>query len=445
MYGGVILMKTIPNLAKPPTGQSHIQAFRDDLISYLEYAATQGDLVRVPIPLTKFYIANHPALVEEVLLKQSRSFQKPENLKYVAKQFFGENVFTSDGEVWTTLRSAIRPAFNRDRLSEYAQLMIQQTEKVMESWEENQVIEMSESMMDLTLRTTTLCFFGVNLSNTERGKELLEFIQLFFQRIQVPPFPKWLPVNSNRRLKYLVRSQQDFCSRLIEERRLNEQQTNDVLSLLLTSQENDSSGILSDTQICNEVFNLFAAGYEVTAYTLAFSLYLLALNPQKLEKMRSDVQNIEITSLCNPDRTFSYLDQVIKESMRLFPVAAVVSRQSITSLQLQDYILPRKSVLLIPPWTLHRRPEIYDDPLTFTPERFDGDRTYPKFAYLPFSGGPRACIGQAFAMMQMKINLVMILKKFRPTLLPDYEFKPVFQFNTRPLNGMPMKLESWDD
>ncbi len=423
--------------------RNHTKALREDTLGYIEHIAGQGDFLKIPFPLVPTYFVNHPDLIQEVMVKQSRSFHKPFGIKYTANQFFGDNLFTSDGELWKTLRSTLQPGFSVPRLQSYAQTVIGYTQKIMDRWQPGETVEITDAMMEVTLRSTTQCFFGLDLYSSQSGENLLRFIELFFKRISSFPVPAWIPIPSNREIKKLLKDRNDFFLPLIQERRISGEDKGDILSMLVKGQTADTTGLITDMQVCNEVSNLFAAGYEVTAYSLAFTLYLLDQYPKVEARLRHEIDRVLGTRTITVEdlEKMPYLEQVLQESMRLLPVIAVVGRQAIEPITIQGHPLPKNSSIIVSPWTLHRRADIYPEPLTFKPDRF-ADHNISKSAYIPFSGGPRACIGQGFAMMQMRINLAMILQRYRLSLPSDYVFKPIFNFNTRPKNGLPMILQT---
>lgn len=436
-------------VALSPSGQAHrghLRAMREDMIGYLEQLAQQGDFLRIPLGIGSAYFINTPDLAQEVLLKQARKFHKPFTVKYTARELFGENLFTSDGALWQRLRNTLQPAFHTQRLTGYANLMIEDTQALLAQWHSQQVVDIPAAMMDLTLGSTTKALFGQDLRNQEVAQALIRFIELFSQRISRFPIPAWLPIPSNRELKRLVAIGDRYFSQLIAERRQSGVDYGDVLSLLIQAQAADSTGMLSDRQIQNEVSNLFAAGFEVIAYTLAFTLYLIAQHPQVEARLFDEIdrtlgqRQMTVADL----EQLPYLEMVLKESMRLLPVTTAVSRQAIEPVSLAGYPIAKNSLILIAPWTLHRRSEAFPNPLRFDPERFHPDRKddIPKFAYLPFSAGPRICIGNALAMMQMRINLALILQRYRLTVAPDYRFEPIYRFNTRPRYGLPMIVQA---
>ena len=437
------------------THRGHLRAMREDMIGYLEHLAQQGDFLRISFGLLgSAYFVNSPDLVQEILLKQARKFHKPFIVKYTAKEFFGENVFTSDEELWQVLRAAIQPAFHAQRINAYASLMVDYTKVMVSQWQPGQVIDIPQAMMDLTLGITTKALFGRDLRDETEGQAIVRFIELFSQRLNGFPIPSWVPIPSNWEIKRLIAASDRFFSPLIEERRQSVEEHNDVLSMLIQAQAADTTGLLTNQQIRNEVMNLFAAGYEVTAHTLAFTLYLISQHPdvearllEEIDRVigqRAITQGVAPKAIAIPDlEQMPYLEMVLKESMRLLPVTTVLSRQATEKVVLNGYTLPKNSAVLFAPWTLHRCPEYFPNPLCFDPERFHPDRKdkIPKFAYLPFSAGPRICIGNAFAMMQMRINLATILQDYRLTVAPGYQFEPFYSFNTRPKNGLPMTVE----
>ncbi|KAF3890240.1 MULTISPECIES: cytochrome P450 [Nostocales] len=429
------------------TNRGHMRAMQEDMIGYLEHLAGQGNFLRIPLGfLGSAYFVNSPDLVQEILLKQSKKFQKPFTVKYTAKEFFGENLFTSDGELWQALRATIQPVFHAQRINVYADIMLNYTRAMTSQWQPGQVLDIPKAMMDLTLGITTKVLFGRDLRDEVSGQAIIRFVDLFSERISGFPIPAWLPIPSNWELKRLMVGSRRYFSPLIAERRQSSEKHDDVLSVLIQAQATDTTGLLTDRQIYNEVTNLFAAGYEVTAHTLAFTLYLISQHPEVEARLFEEIDRVlGQRAIATSDlEQMPYLEMVLKESMRLLPVTTVVPRQAVENVVLQGYTLPKNSVVLIAPWTLHRNREYFPNPLEFNPERFHRERqdAIPKFAYLPFSGGPRICIGNAFAMMQMRINLATILQNYRLTVAPGYQFETFYRFNTRPKNGLPMIVEA---
>lgn len=422
----------------------HLRAMQAEMIPYLEHLAAQGDFLRIPLGVTTAYFVNRPDLVQEVLVTQARAFHKPSTVKAVAAKLFGENLFTSDGEVWRVLRKGVQPAFHARRVNAYAESMVQMTQDAISPWQPGQTVEMTQAMMQLTLGITTQALFGMDLRNQEAGDAIVEFIELFNQRISSPA-PAWLPTKADRQMRGLIQAGVDLLQPLIEERRASGQDTGDVLSMLLAAQAGDTTGILTDDQVRNEISNLFAAGYEVVGNTLCFTLYLIAAHPQVEAALLAEIRAtlgdrpVTVADLAQ----MPVLERVLNESMRLLPATTVVARQVAEPVTVAGVAMRRNDVVMVAPWTLHRRPDLFPDPLVFDPERFGPERRemIPKHGFIPFSTGPRICLGSAFATLQMKVNLATILQQWRPSLLPDYTLSPVYRFNTRPDGGLPMRVD----
>ncbi len=434
----------VTTTAKSPC-LGHARAMRQNMIGYLENLSKQGDFLKIPLGLAQGYYLNHPDDIRQVLVVQADRFHKPFTVKYAAKGLFGENIFTTDGKLWEVLRQTLQPAFQSQQIRNYSQIMIQASLELVDRWKSGETIEICQEMMDLTMGITTQAFFGVDLRDREEARDLVRFIELFNQRISGLPVPGWLPLPSTLEMKHYIVKMERLLSPLIVKRRESKGTYTDVLAMLLNAQASDQTGLITDRQIRNEVMNLFAAGYEVTGNSLAFTLYLIHKHPSVEARLRAEIDRVigDRPITVGDLAQMPYLECVLKESMRLLPVNTVFTRQSTTNITWTDCSISKNSFILISPWTLHRRADMFTDPLTFNPDRFEVKvrSQIPKFAYLPFGGGQRICLGQAFAITQMRINLATILQRYCLTTAPDYQLEPYFSFNTRPKNGLPMQLE----
>ncbi|MEM6353230.1 MAG: cytochrome P450, partial [Cyanobacteria bacterium P01_D01_bin.14] len=319
-----------------------------------------------------------------------------------------------------------------------------ETVAMAKQWQPGQTVEICQAMMDLTMGITSQAFFGIDLRDRPEAKVIVRFIELFNERVSGIPVPGWLPLPATLEMKRYITDSRRLFNPLIDERRRNPQPYTDILAMLVQAQETDETGLITDAQVCNEVTNLFAAGYEVTANSLAFALYLIQQHPNVETRLRAELDQVlgQRTITFEDLAQLPYLECVLKEAMRLLPVTTVFARQSTETVTWADRTIPKNAAVLISPWTLHRRADVYPEPLTFNPDRFEVSvrSQIPKFAYLPFSGGTRICLGQAFAMTQMRINLATILQRYRLSTPHNYVMEPYFSFNTRPKNGLPMQI-----
>lgn len=436
------MSQSIPKASAPKGKNSllyHLQA-TDNLLAYLEHLATQGDIVQLGM-LPAYYV-NHPDYVQQILVTQSKSFHKPSTVKYAVEQILGvNNLFSSDDEVWRALRKAVQLAFHMRRIASYLDFMVGSTEELLNSWQDNTRVDMQSAMMDLTMSITSKSLFNLDLVDARAGEAIIDFLDAFNERITSPiPIPAWLPIKSNRTMKNALKVADEVLLPIIEERQNSGEDTGDLLSMLLIAQRDDETGILTDLQVRTEIYNLFAAGYEVTANTMLFTLYLITSHPEIAERLIAEIDAV----LSNEDVTLDslnkmpYLEQVIKESMRLMPITALVSRTAIEDVMIGDYRIPKNAQVLVAPWTLHRRTDIFPEPEEFKPERFEpeNEKDIPKNAYIPFSTGPRICLGSAFAMLQLRSTLAIILRNYHLEIPVDYVFEPIWRFNTRPKHGL---------
>lgn len=437
--------------APAPDGKSffyHLQAPQRDMMGYLEHLASYGDLVQ--LGFLPAYFVNHPDYVQQVLVTQASKFHKPGNVKRALKGLVDDNLFSADDAVWRALRKAIQPGFHMRRIGSYLDTMVTYTERTVAEWEDQERVEMVDALMALTLATTNKALFNMDLDDddTERfGTTVLNFLDHFTDRLTTPlPVPIWIPTPANQQMKRLVATAEDVVTPIIERQRAAGEDQGDLISMLLQAQANDDTGILTDHQIVKEVYNLAAAGYEVTTFSMAFTLYLVATHPDVEAKLLEELDRVlggEALTMETLNQ-LTYNDQVVKEAMRLLPVTTVVSRQAAAPVEFDGYRIPKGSQVLVSPWTLHRRDDIYPDPERFDPDRFSTTRegTIPKHAYIPFSTGPRICIGNAFATLQMRAMLATIYQHYRLSVPADYEMEYLWRFNMRPKHGLPLLLEA---
>jgi cytochrome P450 len=441
-------MSPVIPTASAPQGKAfwhHLRAFNQDLIGYLAHLTDQAPLLHVP--LGPIYIANHPDTVREVLVTKAKSFHKPQSIKRAVAGIVGTNVFASDGETWRVLRQALQPAFHMQRLDNYTTIMVDYTQEMLATWDAEDTVTFPDAAMDLTLAITTQALFSRDLRNQRMGDYMLEFFDLFNAKATAPiTAPAWVPTPTNRRLRFLVDEVNAFLDPIIQERKTSGDDHGDLLSFLLEAQRQDTSGILTDAQVRNEVTDLFAAGYENVAHQLTFALYLIAKHPDVADKLYEEIDRVlgdkPITMATY--KHLPYLGQVLDESLRLLPAATVLGRDAVEDVEIGGYTIPAGSSVLVAPWALHRREEFFPDPERFDPDRFAEERAQaiPKHAYIPFAAGPRVCLGSNFAMMQMRVNLATMLQQYRFSVPDDYEMVPVFRFNTRPRDPLPVRVQA---
>lgn len=326
--------------------------------------------------------------------------------------------------------------------------MVQAAQRVVRDWKDGERRDMLTEMMRLTLMIAAKTLFDAEVGQeTQQVVDALDFLQdnflRRFNRILSPPF--WLPTPGNRRLRRAVRQLDDILYGFIRKRREAGGGQTDLLSLLLHARD-EQGGRMTDRQLRDEAMTLFLAGHETTALALSWAWYLLAQNPLAEARLHAEVDEVLRGREPNADDcpNLKFTEAVILESMRLYPPAYLVGREAIADCELGGFTVPRGTTLMMPQWVVQRDPRFFPEPEQFRPERWQEERIkqLPKFAYFPFGGGPRLCIGNSFAMMEMALVLAVIAQRFQFRIVPGSIVTPLPTFTLRPQNGIPGVIEA---
>lgn len=422
---------------------------RDPLRLLTESARRYGDIFYVKIGPTHIYGLNRPDLIEDVLVTHHRNFVKSRGLRY-AKRILGEGLLTSEGEFHLRQRRLIQPAFHRERINRYAAVMVRHAARTRDRWRDGATLDLHREMAQLTLTIVGETLFEADVESEadEVGDALTTSMEMF-QRLN-DPFGELLdrlPLASNRRYAAAQARLDATVYRLIQERRAGGASNgsgHSLLSMLLDAQDADS-GAMSARQVRDEAMTLFLAGHETTANALTWAWYLLSQSPEAEAKLHAEVDAVlgeRLPSMADLPR-LSYAEKVLTESMRLYPPAWIIVREAVGEHTVDQYTVPPGSMLFLAQWVMHRDPRYFPEP-----ERFDPDRwtpafraALPKFAYFPFGGGPRVCIGEPFAWTEGILLLATLAARWRMRLAPGRPVEPLPRITLRPKYGMPMTLE----
>ena len=378
----------------------------------------------------KMYLINEPELIKDVLVLNHRRFKKGRGLER-AKILLGEGLLTSEGETHRRQRRIVQPVFQHRYLRNYADIMIDRTMKTCRQWTDGELVNMTEQMMSLTLVIVGESLFGANVeSDTLQISKLVDKVMKSFFYFVSPLSPIF-------RLMGHPKVQDAFAARdslnkivlgMIESRRRSPNDHADLLSLLFSAQDVDTGCGMPDRQLRDEVMSLFLAGHETTANALSWTLFLLAQHPEVRKKLREELYRClgEDRPALNQLENLNYLDRVIRESLRLYPPAYIMGRRAIEEHTFAGIRIAKGSILLASPWTVQRADRFYHDPLTFQPDRWTSEfrASIPKYAFFPFGGGPRQCIGEGFAWMEMQIALTILVRKWDFSLVPGQDIQP---------------------
>ncbi len=413
---------------------------RDPLSVLTEWARTYGDIFFYRAFTTPVYFLNHPDLIASVLVTNSRNFVKGRGLQ-VNERLFGKGLLTSEGELWLSQRRLCQAAFSSDCVKAYGATMVEYTEKALVQWREGEERDLDPEMRQLTLKIVTKVLFGADVSPSassllRTARPIAEFNA---RGRALLPLMRYLPTPLNLRYRNAVRRLERFAQFIIREGRKNDTNAGGLLSLLLASRGPDG-GALSARQLRDEAITFLLAGHETTALALCWTFYLLALNPFAEEKLLAELKAVagerplEAADL----QRLSYAERVIRESLRLYPPAFAVARVAAVDTEIGGYQVPRGASVVMSQWVMHRDPRFFDEPEQFKPERWSEEFTsrLPKFAYFPFGGGSRLCIGSSFALTEATLLLLTILRRFHFSLVPGSSVTPVTAITLRPASGM---------
>lgn len=423
--------------------------FNRDSLAFIERCRNYGDIVRMRFFYLTVTFLYHPEHIEYILSTNAKNFIKSRSLRTpFFRRLVGNGLLTSEGEEWKRQRRLAQPAFHRQRINAYGDVMVDYTERLIRGWKQNDVRDIHRDMMRLTLEIVVKTLFNAEVSGEADKVEraLSELVKPFASQATL----KWildnrLPTGTHRRFNAAAREIDDIVYRIIAERRSSGSDEGDLLSMLLAAHDEDGSQ-MTDRQLRDEVMTLFLAGHETTALTLSWAWYLLAQNPEVEEKFHAELDEVlggRTPTLADMPR-LKYTEMIARESMRLYPPAYGVAREAINDFELGGYQVRAGSQLFMFQWATQRDPRYFTEPNRFYPERWTEEfsNSLPKYAYFPFGGGPRVCIGNYFAMMEVILLLATIGRKFRFSLVPGHPVSLMPAMSLRPTDGIRVSVEN---
>ena len=438
--------KAAPPGPKPRVPGAALLAFRRDPIGFVMDMAKYGDFVHYKLGRSDFYQLNNPEHIKEVLVIKHNLFMKSKGLQ-AAKRILGDGLLTSEGELHSRQRRLIQPAFFHDRISSYADVMVEYTERQMGKWSDGEKLDIHHEMMKLTLAIVAKTLFGADVQQeTEEIRAAVSTSSEYFGRFLNPAAPLLdaLPLPSNKRFAE-AKSRLDATIREMMEKRRAEETPHDLLSALLHARA-EGVPMMTDKLVQDELMTLLLAGHETTANALTWAWYLLSMNPETEKRLGEELDAVlgGRAPTVKDMPSLEYTNAVFTEAMRLYPPAWILGRQALEDCVIGGYPLHRGSILIMSQYVMHHDPRYFDSPKEFRPERWTKEMKagLPKFAYFPFGGGPRSCVGEPFAWMEGVLLIATIARRWRFVHEDGHAVEMLPRLTLRPKYGMRMTVKA---
>lgn len=420
---------------------------RDPLHFLPDLARKYGDVVRFNLGPQEAILLNDPELIREVLINQDRRFTKGPGLR-VAERLLGKGLLTSEGDFHRRQRRLAQPAFHRPRIAAYGEIMVEHTNRWTSGWRDGAQVDMAEEMRGITLLIAARTLFDTEVESEVRDiSDALTESLLLFRWATLPFAARLEPLAPllTRRFN-LARERLDATVyRMIRERRASGEDRGDLLSMLILARDADGDGNqMTDEQLRDESMTLLLAGHETTANALAWTCYLLSQNPDAAARLQAEVDEVLAGRAPTADDVarLPYARMVFAEAMRCYPPAWIIARKAVEDCPVGPHLLPAGALVFMSQWVTHHDERYYPDPFRFDPERWapEASASRPRFAYYPFGGGSRVCIGEPFAWMEGVLVLAALVSRWRFDLVPGHPVVPQPLITLRPKHGIRMTV-----
>jgi len=427
--------------------RNSLQVLKDPLSFFRKTFQEHGDFYNINSIIYSIFILSKPEYIQELLTTKHKSFCKSDDYK-VLKYSLGNGLLISEGDFWKKQRSIAQPAFHRENLQKLVDTMVEDTNKMLNRWESIPKVDVNGEMMFLTLEIVNNALFGTQIpADYEKIKDAITIGNEFLSKKILTPFslPVWFPTPASRRYFKARNFNNAVIDKIIEKRRATPHAHQDLLSMLMSAEDAETGEKMSNQQLRDEAITLFVAGHETTANALSWIFYLLAKHPEKQALLRQELQSVLAGK--TPDfenlRLLQYTEQVVEEGMRLYPPAWTIGRKALEETTIGDFRVPKNTTIFIDVFNTHRHPDYWENADDFLPERFSPEarKNRHKLAYLPFGAGQRMCIGNNFAMMEMKIVVALTLQRYQIQLVENTEVVPDPLITLRPKTEIFLTLE----
>lgn len=440
--------RIIPTVSGGNLLLGHTMQFQKDPLNFITKVASEyGPVATYRLGNMTLHAINHPEGVQRVLHDNNRNYIKGEYYKII-RAVAGDGLIASEGEHWLRQRRLMNPSFHRQRISIFSEIMTRRTQAMLDHWEKDGLVDKSlnfaEEMTGLTMGIITESMFSTQFVDHNRkvGRALAYMLEDVNYRFTVPFYPGYsVPTPRNLRARKELQVIDNAIYGIINNRRRQGGGGDDLLGMLMSAKDEDTGEGMTDKQLRDEVVTVFAAGHETTAIALSWLFYLLSKHPEVALRLYAEVDALGDKT---PDMSdlpkLVYTRQAIDETLRVYPPAWILNRYTVADDELCGYPIKAGSVVMISPFVNHHLPEFWPDPEKFDPDRFTPDKvaSRPRFAYLPFGGGPHQCIGNNFALVEATLVTAVIAQHFRLELAPGTSVVPQPTVTLRPKGGLQM-------
>ncbi len=442
------LRRPLPPGPRGLSALTNVLAFGKDWNKFLLRCQREyGDVVFFRFLNLPLCLVAHPDAIEYILVKNAANLEKSRDYRAL-RALLGNGLLTSEGNFWQRQRKLIQPAFRHENILSYAKLMTEAAGAMVEQWRDGETRDVHEDFMGVTLEIVAKSLFGSDVSQDTRGvgQAVNTVMNLFIDQANWAfLLPESLPIPKSARLRKAIDHLNGVIHGIIRARRAHPKPANDLLQTLLDMRD-ESGAAMSDEQLRDEVMTLFLAGHETTANSITWTMRLLAENPKKEAALHAELRAVlhGRAPVAGDLPQLTYTEMVVKEALRLYPPAWGIGRRALEEFELAGYRIPAGTNLFMLQWITQRDARFFLDPERFEPERWQEDPTrtgkLPRFAYFPFGGGPRVCVGAGFAMMEAMLLLATFAQRFRFELVPGQDLTPLFSVTLRPKHGLKMLL-----
>ena len=450
------MSQTPPGPKGQPVFGSSRQYARDPFKFVTALEQSYGDVAQFDMGPLNTYMVSNPADIERILVSESDQFTKPEFQDDALGDLLGDGLLLSEGETWQQQRNLATPAFNMNRLSGMADRIVNHTETLLDGWQDGDDLNVEEEMTQVTIDVICDLMMGTRLS-PERAAHVQEQLEPIGRRFEPDPIrfaaPEWVPLPGDEEYQSAVEELDAVIADIVDRRRQDldtdgglDDGPMDFLSILLRAR---ADGEQTNRQLRDEMMTMLLAGHDTTALTMTYTWYLLSKHPEAERRVHAELD--ELLAGDRPTmadvRELEYTEWVVNEAMRLYPPVYTIFRTPKRDVEIGGYTVPEGATVMLPQYAVHRSARYWEDPDTFDPERWKPERKddRPRFAYFPFGGGPRHCIGKHLALLEARLILATTASRYRLDYTGPEPLELTPTLTAHPRDGMPMRVEKRAD